>query len=336
MGRHGGGSRSGGSHHSSHSSHGGGSRSGGSGSSSSVSNIRISTTPFLGCYNRSYYDRHGVYHQCYTSDKSYGKQSAGTLEIIVTFVIILIFAMLVTGAPGSSFIRHGGKVSGDRSRIYIEDTADVLTPEEETEVLSLFEKVYDKTGMPITLYTDDFSWKEHYRSLEVYSEELYYQIGYEEDALIILFTTNGDEDFYDWEYDVYCGDDTEKCFSDEAFDDFLDAFQKGMAGQKLAEALDYGWNSVYHELAKTTIDGARLLATVMVFLIYSGMVAIVYLGTMRKDKARREARRYFRQHPEAMSDKPMSVYNECPNCGAPNSAQKEVCEYCGSVLKMTR
>ena len=54
MGRHGGGSRSGGSHRSSSSRRSGGSRSGGSGA-------RTSSKPFAGCYNRSYYDRSADY-----------------------------------------------------------------------------------------------------------------------------------------------------------------------------------------------------------------------------------------------------------------------------------
>ena len=63
-----------------------------------------------------------------------------------------------------------------------------MTDNEEQEVLALLQDVYDASGMPVTVYTDDFSWKEHYDSLEVYSEELYYKIGYDEDAMIILFT----------------------------------------------------------------------------------------------------------------------------------------------------
>lgn len=58
MGRHGGGSRSGGSHRISSLRRSGGSRSGGSGA-------RTSSKPFAGCYNRSYYDRSGRLHTCH-------------------------------------------------------------------------------------------------------------------------------------------------------------------------------------------------------------------------------------------------------------------------------
>ncbi len=58
-----------------------------------------------------------------------------------------------------------------------------------------------------------------------------------EDAMIILFTVGDNADFYDWEYDMYCGDDTIKCFSDEAFDTLLENFRKGMAKQDLSLSL---------------------------------------------------------------------------------------------------
>ena len=44
-----------------------------------------------------------------------------------------------------------------------------MTDNEEQEVLALLQDVYDASGMPVTVYTDDFSWKEHYDSLEVHS-----------------------------------------------------------------------------------------------------------------------------------------------------------------------
>ena len=85
----------------------------------------------------------------------------------------------------SDFIHFGKKISGDTDRIYIEDRANALTAEEEEKVLDLLHEVYEKSGMPVTVYTDDFDWRRHYATIEVYSEELYYSIGYEEDAMIL-------------------------------------------------------------------------------------------------------------------------------------------------------
>ncbi len=324
MGRHGGGSRSGGSSRSSSSGSRSSSRGGGS-------RIRTSSTPFRGCYNRSYYDRRGRLHSCYTSSRRFGTQSAWNGGKICALIFITGHMLIMVGAFASSLVQFGGKVSGDTERIYIEDNADVLTADEEKEVLELFHEVYDKSGMPITLYTDDFSWKNYYNSIEIYSEELYYQIGYDEDAMIILFTADNSAEFYDWEYDIYCGDDTEKCFSDAAFDELLDNFHKGMAKKNLADALEHSWNSVMDDLAKTKINWA--IAPVIVFLLV--FYSIFYVAILGGTKKQNDAYRYFKEHPEMLSEEPMMVYGKCPNCGASNATQSETCSYCGSLLKIS-
>lgn len=324
MGRHGGGSRSGGSHRSSSSRRSGGSRSGGSGA-------RTSSKPFAGCYNRSYYDRSGRLHTCYTSNKNFGTKSAWNLGIIFTLIFITCHMLIMLAAFGSTLISFGSKVSGNPDRIYIEDTANVLSDQEEQDVLELLKDVYDASGMPVTVYTDDFSWKNHYDSLEIYSEELYYGIGFDEDAMIILFTVDNTNDFCDWEYDIYCGDDTTKCLSDATFDTLLDNFQKGMASQDLAKALDYAWNSVMGDLAKTRIYWSQLPALIFILLFYA-IFYIAILGGTRKQNA---AYKYFKANPEKLSDAPMTLYSDCPSCGASNAAQNEVCPYCGGLLKIS-
>ena len=324
MGRHGGGSRSGGSSRSSGSRSFGGSRGGGS-------RTITSSKPFTGCYNRSYYDRFGRLHTCYTSNINFGTKSAWNFATIfaVIFVTCHMLAMIVSF--GSTMVDFGSKVSGNPDRIFIKDNANILTDNEEQDILELLKDVYDTSGMPVTVYTDDFSWKKHYNDLSVYSEELYYRIGFDEDAMIILFTVDNDSDFYDWEYDMYCGDDTTKCLSDDAFDKLLNNFQKGMATQDLAEALDYAWNSVIDDLAKTKVNWSN--TPIMVFiLVFYGIFYAAILGGKKKQN---DAYRYFKENPDKLSNEPMTLYSECPCCGAPNATQDEVCPYCGSLLKIS-
>ncbi len=321
MGRHGGGSRSGGSRSGGRSS--GGSRGGGSGT-------RTSTKPFAGCYNRSYYDRRGRLHTFYTSNKHFGTQSGWTSGKIILLIFITLHMLGMLAAFFTSFIQLGGKVEGDKERIFISDNADLLTYEEEQEILELFGKVYEASGMPITLCTEDFTWKDYYQSLAVRSEELYYRIGYDEDAMIILFTAEGVNGFWDWEYDMYCGDDTVKCFSDAAFDKVLTNFQKGMAGQNLADALEYAFGSVMEDLGKSSINTGMIPGFVFLFLFYG----IFYFAIIGGTKRGNDAYRYFQNNPGELSMNPMTmVYSACPNCGAANTGGGEVCIYCGSFLK---
>ncbi|MGN0316661.1 MAG: TPM domain-containing protein [Lachnospira sp.] len=323
MGRHGGGSRSGGSGRSGGSRSSGGSRGGGSG--------RTSKKPFSGCYNRSYYDRSGRLHTCYTSNKDYGTTSGWNFVKIFALVFITLHMLIMVCGFMSSMINIGGKVSGNPKRIYIQDRADLMTDAEEQEVLKLLEEVYDKSGMPVAVYTETFEWKMHYSSLEVYSEELYYAYGHDETAMVIVFSAQDKDGFLDWEYDMYCGDDTTKCMSDDTFDKLLKNFHKGMAGQNLADALQYAWNSVMDDLAKTTINWP--MAPIILFLLC--FYGLFYWGILGGTKKQNDAYRYFKQNPDKLSNVTMTLYSECPGCGAPNTAQSEVCPYCGGLLKIS-
>lgn len=244
MGRHGGGSRSGGSRSRSSSSRGGsrsGGRSGGSG-------VKTSTEPFYGCYNRTYYDRKGRMHKVYTNSASYGTKKGYDIGIIMVLAFITIHMLMMVGSFALTIFEFGGKVDGDASRIFIEDNSNLLDESQEKEVLKLFNRVYEKTGMPITLYTTDFSWKNNYHSIEIYSEELYYKMGMDEDAMIILFTSEDVNGFWDWEYDMYCGDDTIQCLPDDDFEKLLNNFQKSMSQEDLVYALEYSWNSIINDI----------------------------------------------------------------------------------------
>ncbi len=323
MGRHGGGSRSGGGSR-------GGSRSSG-GSRSGGSGARTSSKPFSGCYNRSYYDKRGRYHSFYTSDRNFGTKSGWNSGIIIALAFITIHMLMMMGGFLGSCIEFGGKVDGDTSRIFIEDRVDLLTEAEEKEILLLFNEVYEKSGMPVTLYTDDFAWQDYYYSLEIYSEELYYNLGLEEDAMLILFTTETNNGFFDWQYDMYCGDDTIKCLSDEEFDTLLSKFQKAMAGQNLKDALDYAWNAVMDDIGAVNIYWSQLPVLVGLALFYGVFYAVILYGNRKSN----EAYKYFKKNPEKLSMSPMTtIYRTCPSCGASNTEGGYNCKYCGSLLKI--
>lgn len=276
MGRHGGGSRSGGRS-------GGGSRSRGS-----SGGVRTSSKPFNGCYNRSYRTRSGKFRKYYTSDKNFGVVKTSKSTYVIIAFVLLHMAVMFTTLVATGY-NHGEKVSGDKNRIGVVDNIGLLSYEDEQDVLDLFAEVYDTSGMPVTLYIDDFSWKNRYSSLEVYSEELYYSVGFDEDAMIILFTASEERSFFDWEYDMYCGDDTIRCLSDESFDKLLDNFQKGMATQDLTTALKYSWESVMDSLAKPSYNMVILPTALGAVLVY----AILLIPLCKSIKTQREAYEYF-------------------------------------------
>lgn len=309
--------------------HGGGSRSGGRRSSSSrggSSGVQSSSKPFRGCYNRCYYHR-GVWRSYYTNDEKFGLSKSRVISKLFTLILVSAIWLSLIIWLALSIFRVGEKVNGDPSRIIIQDTIDVLTPEEEQKVLDLFQKVYAKSGMPVTLYTDDMEWQDKYESIEVYSEELYYAMGVEEDAMIVLYTYDGT---FEWVYDIFCGDDTYKCLSYITFDKLLDNFQKGMAGQNLYDALDFSFNSIMDELAEDYVDTASIIVLVVI-----GLFFLLCFAVLRSSYAKeKNAYEYFKANPEKVNHTPMLVKNECPSCGAPNTKLVEACEYCGTVLKL--
>ena len=321
MGRHGGGSRSG----------GGGSRSSSrSGGGSRRSGLRTSRKPFTGSYNRTYYTRSGRCVKYYTNNKYFGVREPKFWHILLPVIPVAIIMIICTLVMG---VTVGHKVHGNINRIMIDDKLDILSGADEVEIINLFKDVYEESGMPITLVIRDYSIRQHYSSLEYLSEELYYQISQDEDACLILFLIDTENPhpngWYDWKYDVYCGDDTVPCFSDELFDKFLDEFQSGLATQNLKEALYIGWQSVIYDMAEISFNPAVLIVTIPTVLHVLFIVSISYLPRYIREKT---AYKYFKEHPEMLEGVRRVIKKKCPNCNASNSEGKDNCAYCGTLL----
>ena len=328
MGRYGGGSSSGGSHgHSSSSSSSHSSSSGGG------SSVRTSTsTPFYGCYNRSYYDRRGHYHTFYTSDRYYGTRSGWSFGIIFALLFITIHMFIMIGSFGMTAIEFGGKVKGDSSRIQIVDNTNMLTEQEENKVSQLFEKVYDKSGMPVALYTTDYEWKNNYIDMEVYSEVIYYKTFKDENSMVIVFSSEKVGDYLDYEYGIYCGDNTVKCLKDEDFDNLIDDFNVGLIrnNNNIAASLDYSFGLCMDNLAKTKIHFSRLVIVVPLLAFYSIFYIAIFSGMKKKN----QVYKYFKENPDKLDEKPMKTLLKCPSCGGTNTLSEEKCPYCGTFLKI--
>lgn len=330
MGRHGGGSS------------GGGSRSGGGGRSSSrrrrsrrnrggSPEIITSSKPFYGCYNRTYADKKGVKHPTYTSDKTLGTSSGWNFYIVLVLALMTI-CILTPLKMFANFVEWGGKIDGNKERILVEDGSNILSEQEELEILGLFSQVYDVSGMPVSLYTEDFSWREKYNTIEARSEEIYYQAGEDEDSMVILFTSQEKNGKLDWHYDMYCGDNTIRCLSDQEFGELLRNFQKAMATDDLAYALGCAWGSVMGDIGRVSFKPLEFF----VFLFIASALAMVYKAWLPEIFYRTKVHRYFKNHPEELSMTPMALHSECPSCGASNTFQTETCSYCGGNLKIDK
>ena len=308
MGRHGGGSRSGGvSFHSSSGRH----------SSGTNTTKTTSSVSFAGSYNRSYINRRGTKINHYTTDKEFGTKKGWNEETKPIFWVLFISMLLLSCCFYSYFTtpNNSGKVNGPINRIDIVDNEDILTQEEETKLLTLFKNVYDKSGMPITLYTDDFSWKNKYfgtnelTPIQEYSEDLYYDLGSTEDSMVILFTSETINDFEDWEYDFYCGNDTIKCLSDNSFDKLINTFHKSLASKNLCDSLIYSWEKILPELGEQKQDTSLLFIVPFLVIFY----LVSFIALFMDIKQTNEAYEYFQKNPSLLLDAKKSIQKKKKN-----------------------
>lgn len=84
------------------------------------------------------------------------------------------------------------------------------------------------------------------------------------------------------------------------------------------------------DLATTSFDWSGMPMLIIFFVFYGIIMAIM----LKSKKANHDAYRYFKEYPNEYTSTPMTLYSECPSCGASNTEQSETCPYCGTVLKI--
>lgn len=267
-------------------------------------------------------------------------------------IFILFHASFMFGGCFLSMVQVGHKVDGDRSLIAVYDNVDILTSQEEDELVTLFEQVYDKSGMPVMLFTEPYSEYKKFSNKEAFSEDRLYSHTYEENAMAIVYIPHQVGDFEDWIYDFCCGDDTVACLSDAAFDKLLDSFYRARLNMPLADALKVSWNEVMNDLAKTSFEPMSIFVFLFLVFIYGIFISSSVTSLVKG----RQAQKYFKEHPEKLDMQPMNtttpnvqqfqnaqpvqpmqeILLQCPNCGAQNTGKSSKCPYCDSVLTRTR
>lgn len=298
MGRHGGGSSSGGVRRSSSS------RSSSSRRrhrSSGGTAIKSSKKPFKGSYDRSYY-YNGRYYPYYTTDEKFGIRDGFDLGMLGSLIFLTIHMIFLVGGMCITLIHFGEKIEGSRARIQIVDTIDLLTPKEEKEIMELLDQIYDKSGMPVTIMTQNFDWKDYYYDIEDYSEDVYHEIGTDETAAVVLFTQEEVNGSVEWEYDMCFGDDTITCISDGTMKKLIYAFQESMEKKNLYHAITDSWNLVMEDLAKTKIHPVYLILIGLVLCFY----VACYIQMFSDIKKRNHAKQYFSENPQMLKSYPIN------------------------------
>ena len=297
--------------------------------------IRTSKAPFPGCYDRSYYDRRGNFHSYYTNDSTVGTSGCTEFSAIAALLFFGCIFYFVINVILDQHITERPKINGDSSQILIADNIDILTTSEEAKLEELLHEIYKKSGIAVTIYTDNLKWREEYETIEEYSKQLYYNLGNSQNRLLVLYST--EVDGYP-EYDFFRGKETAICLTDDLLLRLKDCFHKGLYSMDPSDALIYAFHSIMDELAETSVDWDMMydLVVATVFLSFFFAFPIHSLFTsIRTALHNNAAYRYYKKNKEKLSYIPVVLYNSCPNCAAPNSTQSQTCSYCNSLLKVS-
>lgn len=300
----GGGSRGGGSR-------GGGSRGGSRGGRSS--SRRTSRTRFPGAMRYSYLDRHGNTQYIYT-DRPMRKQSVFSLILSLILFIPFIFPMFIMGGafipellPPKPIESH---VSYETS--YITDTIDVI--DNERAVTETLRDFHQKTGICphiLTLSHDDWI---RYDSLENYSLEKYYDMFYDEEHFLLVYSEYyyEDDDYLDWSWECIIGDDTVKILSDSKMDKFNDDFYEELSRSStpLSDDLIAMFSDAETRFMKSGGDVEGALASGVFMLIWG---SVVVFGIVSAISGFITSRRDYTYAPEDDVSKEAYAYNKPTN-----------------------
>ena len=274
-----------------------------------------SKQPFNGCYNRCYKNKRGKVVNYYTIDKTFGIRNGWTTGNTLALTFILFHMAIMISSYIFNLVQIGGKIDGDSKRIMIIDNIDILSSEEEETLLDTFYQIYEKTGMPITLYTDDFNWRSNYKDkneiidIKVYNKELYYKIDKSEKGMSILYIEEKGNKLKNAEYDFYIGMETQKCLSNKSLDKLTKTFEKSLQNMQFNKALIYALEEINLDLCKTTIN-INIIPSIFLLLPLYAISIMIILLPIRKKVA---AYNYFKKYPKELDMKKIVLEEENSN-----------------------
>ena len=320
----GGGSHSGGSHHSSHS----GSGSGGH-SSHPVYDHYVPGT------NRYVYYKNKRPHYYY-SDRVYRNTNNANIPFMIFF---MVFWATVSIPFYLNIVHIPKKVVTDyNTSIVIEDTIDVLTSAEEDDLYRKFTEFQEKSGVTPALVTvSNSEWQGYYNDLERYAYDRYVNLFPDEKHWLIVYSTDdgssiynagneigkgvkrtGNTSFEGWYFEGMQGDLTDNILTSDLTNEFDDRVTRNLTARSrytVGEAFSEGFTYINANCMKTTFH----LEILLFMLIHSGMgIGIPLFLIMQTLKTKYD--------PDTILKEQATL---CPS--ATDTLMEDTCEYCGGV-----
>ena len=314
---------------------GGGSHGGSGGGHGGSANSKFGSSYYPGSHRYVYYvggrPRYYFSDEPYTTKTARQQRSATILSGIMTgggAFLFFIFCLL------ASFHIFEKVDTNYDTTVVIEDSAGVLTGEDEEELRNSFDSFLELTGVtPAFVSVEEADWKGDYSTLEVYALKTYYNLFPDEKHWLFVYSDGGNRETWGWEGII--GDDCESAITEEAEEELTEKVQQNLwassrysVGGALAAALD----SLSQTVTKTTFDSEMgfmllMLLGVTVFGVYQ---VIKGLKMDPDNDPKIQSSRCTTD-----SDKPAEdtceycggvyvhgIHYNCPHCGAPIKVEK--------------
>lgn len=268
----GGGSHGGGSH-----SGGGSSRSGGGGSSQSSHR----SSYFRGAYHYVYY-RNGkanhFYNQQPITEENIASRKRTYRGLIIGLSIF--YAFFIFGMLGEYIkIPKVPNVNYNDKDVAVTDTADIFSESEEAELLETLKEFQDKSNVtPCILTIENSEWKTHYTSLENYAYEAYIDNYSDEMHWLIVYSTDHNKSWEDWNFEGMQGDDTDPILTVGNTDKFNQTLHKYLLNDRISkfDAFNDSFKELNESIFKVSVDVGGLIIAAIGTLTH----AVLFFGML--------------------------------------------------------
>lgn len=301
--------------------HSGGGFHGGSshGTGSSGSSQHYSNKPFHGA--RPY-----IYYRHHVPIVFYSDRDPRTHKPAIVFPMIILGIMGIA-APAmifaSAYHNPSKNTKKHEETVFINDTTDVLSDEEEFKLGSIFTEFNEKTGVMPALITVDYK-----TNLEDYVLDYYVNKWDDESHWLIAYCSKSGTAKTNWKYEIAQGYDTDDILYDSIKDryfhpvlcDSLDG--DSTVGESFIKAFD----SLMPELLKKDFYvGIDEIMFAVVWEAFIGVFAAVVIASYVKEKAMQKS--------ETIPEGTNIVKKSCPHCGtAYYEGINDRCHKCGHTF----
>ncbi|SCW30057.1 hypothetical protein SAMN02910456_00386 [Ruminococcaceae bacterium YRB3002] len=267
---------------------GGGSHGGGFHGGHGGSSRRTSRTYFTGAHRYIYYNR--VTRTPETTYANYDVRQSSPHLIILSIIYIPMIIVACLGGCISAF-HYPSKIKMNYdTKIVIQDDADLMTDEEEEELMESLEAFQKETGItPAVFTTHHEDWKKKNKTLEKYAYNLYVSEFKDEKHWLIVYSEpeHPDEDYVDWRWEGMQGDRTDSILTEKVTKTFNKRLQNNLLKPDkytVAEAIGDAFDRFTPHVMDSYIQWGMLIVVPAFCIGVTGVIIFVVINDSKQRK----------------------------------------------------